>query len=942
MWLNIKTENSFGAVYGTISNIIDKVKKNKAKAACITDINGTWGHVKWSTACKDNNIKPLFGVSLSVVERLDIKERRKKQEHMTFIALTNKGLKSIYQMVETAYQQFYYIPLITYKQINQLNEKDVAIIAFNSPQIKLIKRHFYIGLTPATPYAIRNIKGIDYIACCDNFYIDKGDKELYENFADNTARKLERKTTVSHLLTDKEWLKLFPKNKRALKNRDKVFKAAKVELPQAKMLKFDNKIDIKKLCQEGAKKRKLDITKGVYKKRFNREIELIIDKDYTDYFLVVADFISHMKKTKLVGHGRGSSGGSLVCYLLGITEIDPIEYGLIFERFIDINRNDLPDIDIDIQDDAHNYAISYFQKKYGIEKVAQLGAVSKLKPRSAIIRFSKALNIPPWETEELKNAIQDTHDGDIRANRQIEDVLKTDVGVDFLNIFPQMKTVERIENHVSHTSVHAAGVIVSNEKVSNYCSVNARPKHPRIAMIDKKDAEKLNLLKIDVLKLKTLTIIYDICKMIKMPIKKVYDIPVDDRKTYKVLNSDKLNGLFQIEGDAVMSLAKKMPVENILDISVLLAIGRPGPMGVGSAEQFVKRRSRQERVSFICDNKVIRKITRETLGVIIYQEQVITIIKEFAGMSWEDTNTLRKGMSKSKGDDFFNLYKKKFIKGAIKNGSSKDDAKKVWLSIKAMGQYGFNKSHSVAYAMITYISAYFKAHYPLEFALSTINREKDDKKILRLLRNLRETEGIKHIAFDKNHSMQNWIIYKGKLLGGFSSIDGVGPAKANEAVKARQNSKMCTPSLQDKIDSGLTPFKYIYPAKQIYGSYYNKPKKYGIEGQGVITIEYMKKLKDDSYVFIGCLVEKTLRDLNEQALLMKRGNVKLPSPTTFMMLKIEDDTEKISLMIGADLFYDVGYVLNESDVDKDWFLVYGKYSNKWNSVVVKNIKRITK
>lgn len=938
MWLNLRTEYSFGAVYGPdkqVAMMIDKISKNKA--AGIADINGTWGHIRWAKVCKEVGIKPIFGVRLCVASSPALKERRQPFDMMSFIAMNSDGLKEIYNLVDIAHRQFYYKPLLSYHQINEVS-KNVTIIASYSPRYDLLKRQVFLELSPSTPLASRNIKGVDYIACCDNWYMSKDDELIYEPFAD--SRKREKKTSPMHILTDKEWKKIYPDRKEALKNRDKISKSANAELTNAHMVRYNKKENIETLALAGAKERGVDLTKKKYRKRFNREMDLIREKDYVDYFLVVADLVHYAKTKMLVGHARGSSAGSLVCYCLGITEIDPIPYGLVFERFIDLNRMDLPDIDIDFQDNKRHLVIKYLQKQYGQNNVAQIGSVSRLKPKSALTRFAKSLQIPLWEVDEVKDAIVEKSSGDARAGLSITDAfIESDVGAQFIKEYPNMMAVSTIENHASHTGVHAAGILVCNEPITNYCGINSRG-GDRVAMLDKKGAESINLLKIDALALRTLTIIAEICDAVGIPYSDLYTIDLTDKAAYKVFKQQRLTGIFQFEGDAVRNLAKQMPVEDIYDISALSALGRPGPLATGGATTFTNRRSGKEDVVYMSEHPEVVKEIKDTFGVIIYQEQVMNIGRNYGGLSWEDVSELRKAMSGSKGDEFFGKYKKKFVKGAVEKGATKKDANKVWKNMNSMGSWSFNKSHSVSYGMITYLCAYMKAHHPLQFAVASLNNAKDDKSALKLLRDLKENEGIEYKPFSK-YAVQRWSIRKGKLIAGLLTIDDIGPVNANKIVKMRAEGTTIPIGIRNKLSAKVSPFKYLYPAKEIYGDYYLMPEDYGVETHTITTINMMDD--SSSYCIIGMLTKKVIRDANEAILVSKRGGKRLDGPTAYINMTFEDDTESVLATVGREDYEEFGKEIAESGkLDHDWYLIYGRYNPEWNKIYIKNIRRITR
>jgi DNA polymerase III alpha subunit len=384
---------------------------------------------------------------------------------------------------------------------------------------------------------------------------------------------------------------------------------------------------------------------------------------------------------------HNSSAGSLVCCLMSITEIDPLEYDLYFERFISVNRFDLPDIDIDFQDDKRHLCIKYLEKKYGKDNVAQIANINRMKPKSAITRFAQSLGIPMDDVHELKDAIQDRSGGDARANACMEDTFTdTDIGKKFIENYPSMENVKHIEAHPSHTGVHAAGILVCNSPITNYCGINSRDKN-RIGMLDKKDAEAINLLKIDALGLRTLTIIAGVCDQVKKPYSWIYKIPTDDPGAYKVFNDHRFNGIFQFEGQAIQGLAKQMPIENMEDVSALGALGRPGPLMSGGASSFIGFRNHPESIKYLSNHQAVVDATKGTYGIIIYQEQMLAIGRNYGKLSWADTSDLRRAASKSLGDEFFDKYKKNFIRGAMEHGESEEDAKIVWKAMHSFGSW---------------------------------------------------------------------------------------------------------------------------------------------------------------------------------------------------------------------------------------------------------------
>ena len=922
MWLNIRTEFSFRQVYGHLKTTAERCAEI-GKVAGIADEGNTFGHVKWRSVCETEGIKPVYGVRLAVSDPPN-KIRRYPYDTMTFVALTQSGLEEIYHLVDLAHQQFYYRPRITYDQLNEISNKVVIFCGTDIGRGR-IKAKVFRELSPALPLALR-AGDAPYIAAIDNYYPTAADQKIYEPFADERLRQ--RKTSRQWILTEAEWKEEFS-NDDALRLLKDIGDAATVDLKVAPMISFPSKKKFRELCKKGAREKKVNLEKKEYKKRLKRELKLIKEKGYEDYFLIVSDLINEAKKKMVVGPGRGSSAGSLVCYLLGITNVDPIEYGLFFERFIDINRHDLPDIDIDFADDKRHLVLSYLDKKYGSKNVAQLGNISRLKPRSAIARFSKAFQIPDYKTEEIK---------EIADGGSLHDAITSSAaGKVLIEEHPEMGLVESVEDHASHSSVHAAGVVVCSTPITQYCGVNSRDRK-RIAMIDKGDAEALNLLKIDALGLRTLSVLAEVCDQIKKPYEWLSLLPDDDKKTYKVFKNNRFTGIFQFEGDSMRKLASRCPVKSIEDISALTSIARPGPMASGGAEAYIRARSGASEVSYLSDHKSYISATKETCGVLIYQEQVLKICREYGKLSWKDTGVLRKALSKSKGSLFFDNYLKKFVKGAVKNGRTEEEAVRVWDHIKTFGGYGFNKAHAVSYSYISYMCAYCKAHHPMEFAVASLNHSKNNRAALKLLRDLFENEKIEHIPFDQKISGKNWICHEGKLYGGLLTIDGIGPAAANKVLAARKTGSFIPAGIAKKMEEMKTPFESIYPAVDFYGHYYTQSHKHCN-----CQIAYINAIqKKGQCFFIGQLIKKDVRSVNEPDKVKRRRGRVFSENVQYLNLIIEDDTGTMPCTIDRFNYQKMGKEIAENgEENEDWYLISAFYQEKYERCYIKEIKKIT-
>lgn len=928
MYLNYKTEYSHGAVFAPLEKVVKKAA-SMADYAGIADLGNTFGHVPWEKACKKYGIKPIFGVQLPVVEDLSLNERSFPLTWMTFIAKNNRGLASLYKLVDTAHKQFYYLPRLNYEQANYAAINDMFVLGGLAPLWENCSSEIFQEINPALPNKIYNFGFRASVWTIDNYYIDIQDKISYEAFADEF--KLERKTGIMHIPIKKEWPSA------PLDEIDYIVSRCNAAFSSAPIVKWEGRETIESLCAGGILKRDFDLNfagKPEYQERYNRELEVIKEKNFQDYFLVVADLVRYAKTKMLVGPARGSAAGSLVCYLLGITEVDPIKYGLYFERFIDLNRSDLPDIDIDFQDDKRHLAIKYLEKKYGKDNVAQIANIGRLKPKSALNRAAKNLHISLAEIEEIKGItinLKDTFEN-------------SEVGQAFIKKYPAMKVAAELEDHVSYIGKHAAGILVCNEAVSNYCGIDSQD-NQRLAMIDKRDAETLNLLKIDALGLRTLSIMAEVCDAIEKPYEWIHKLPLDDKDAFGVFNDHRFSGIFQFEGDAVKSLAKRMPIESIEDISALSALGRPGPLGSGAAWDYVHARAEKKPIKWISEHPLMIEATKETYGVIVYQEQVMRIVREIGGFSWEDTERVRKAIAKSKKDEI-NKFRDKFLDGSWKKDVfTTENALDVWNAIKTFSGYAFNKSHSVSYALISYYCAYLKAYYPLEFTMACLNHAKDDNSALKILRDAVENEGIEYRYIDHNDSMQKWSVIGMKthrvLLGGFLSIHGIGPAAANKIVKLRKKGEPLPAGIQKHLDNDISSFKYLYPAKELYGDYYTEHQKFGINNP-VITIKEVKK-NNGKFNFIGKLVEMNPRDKNEVRFVAQRDGAYLKGQTAYLLFKLEDDTEEIRCKIKEENYFRLGKdVVENGQVDKDWYVVCGERINDWNIIFVKNIRRITR
>lgn len=917
MHIGLQTEYSFKKCYGRVPDILDKVKSMGHTFAGIADFGNTFGHVVWEKECNKRGIKPLFGVRLNVVPE-GSKQRRCDTPYVIF-AKNQKGLAEIHKLVELSYEMFYYIPRVFFSDLGELKHCNF----FSSDKVPL------------------------------NRYTNPEDYELYQTIAGSVKRgddynyMFEDSTEPRHILTTDELIKYYP----TMYSKSSIIPsgvslvipktALEIKLERAGMVKFEGKHNIDELCIIGALNKEVDLDDPIYKARLKRELDLIKEKDYVDYFLITADMIKYAKDIMMVGPSRGSSAGSLVCYLLSITEVDPIPYDLIFERFIDINRFDLPDIDIDFPDVKRHLVIEYLSDKYGSEKVRTLANISRLKPKSAIDAIGKAIGIPKYELEDVKGAIIERSGGDARAAMCVADTFDTtQPGKEITEKYPDIALTAEIEGHASHSGKHAAGVLVSTLPLWHYGSVNSRDD---IIQLDKSDATELNLLKIDCLGLRTLTILQQASELAGFNYKDFYKMKLDDEDTFKIFNDHRFSGVFQFEGYSLQGLVKEMIISHFNDISVITALGRPGPLNSGGALAYTKIHSGKEPVKYLSEHPAIIKNTKETLGIIVYQEQLMNIGREYGGLSWADVSELRKAASKSLGEEFFGKFKNNFMDGTRKKGVDDKEAEYVWENMITFGSWGFNKSHAVAYGLISYWTAYMKAHHPLEFYTASLNNSKDETSAIRLLRDLVLNEGIEYTPVDADESDINWSIKDGKLLGGLTNIKGIADKKARGIINARLKGKGFTPSVYKMLSNPLTPYDDIFPCNTMFGYIINDYKKYGFKNKPV-EIKTIETGMTKDIIFIGRLEKVNLRDLNEYELVEKRGGEKIERNTQFLNLAFEDDTDSIICSIGRMRFNKINAIdiVEKGVIGESWYLIAGKVDKNWRKVNINEIVNVDK
>jgi DNA polymerase III alpha subunit len=915
----IRTGYSFRRAFGHLDDVYKRITEIGLPAYPIADTCTTFGFVKWAKLCKKKGTRPVFGVELAVAT--DLEAKKPTLDYWTFFA--KDDLARLNELIRSATKNNH--AALTYEEA--LAATGVFKIAGHAARLDLMPASgappdLFIGLSPAVSKGFYNAAkraGYSFVARSDNFYPVADQLELYRvalGFRSNTQ------TYPQHILSDDEWREATryiaapEEQDAALVNRNFIIENSRAELKKAVLLVPEKKKTLREMCEEGAAKLGCDIENETYAARLDRELRLIDEKNFGDYFYIIADVINWAKSRMVVGPARGSSCGSLVCYLLGITAIDPIPYGLIFERFIDINRKDLPDIDIDFSDKRRDMVFEYVEDKYGREHVARLGTVGMFKPRSALNQVGASLQIPKWMVERTLEGVIERSSGDSRALQALEDAMtSTPAGRALLEEFPEAKIAAKMEGHPNTSSQHAAGIIITEKSITEFIGVDART---GATMCDKKDAEELNLLKIDALGLTQLSIFERTLQLIGKPDVSGFleTIPLDDPKAFAVLNEGRFSGIFQFTGQALKSLTKQIKVENLEDMISITALARPGPMATGGANAWVRRRRGEEAITTL--HPMLTELTKDTFGIVVFQETVMRIAREMGQLSWEDTSELRKAMSKSLGDEFFAGYWEKFRIGAVAQGVPENIAKQIWDQVNTFGSWAFNRSHAVAYGIVSYWTCWLKAHYPLEFAAATLDAEDNPMKQIAMLRELAE-EGIDYVPVDIEYSSDRWTFREkdGKkiLVGPLMNIKGIGEKMTGEIMDCRRTGKPIRAALMKRLAGAVTPIDTLYPIRDAIARLHPDLTAINIHTKPTRVIDVQCGV---SGVVMVLVVAKKIAPLNENELQKVQKRIKIAKdngrisdgiirgPTDALNMFIEDDTDEVFCKIDRYMFESIG------------------------------------
>ena len=822
-----------------IDDLLDYTKKLGMDSIAITDHGVLYGAVEFFKKAKKKGIKPIIGCEAYVAfegmhqKRAHIDNRI---YHLILLVKNRVGYKNLVKLLTKAHLEgFYYKPRIDHELLAKHSEGLIGLSAClkgKIPQLILGKKieeakeaaleykkifgndNFYLELQHHPNIKEQKIVNevlisfskelkIPLVATNDSHYLKPEDADAQDTLmlintgADiNDPERLTIKADDFSVKKPEQMIKDFKHVPEAIENTLKIaeqcnfeFKFGQIRLPEFKTP--DNQTIeqyLEKLCKQGLKKKYGAFPKKEILNRLNYELEMIKKMGFSSYFLIVQDFVNWAKEKRIVvGPGRGSVAGSLVSYVLNITSIDPLKYNLIFERFLNIGRNELPDIDLDFTDRRRSEVIEYVIDKYGKDRVAQIITFGTMAARAVIRDVGRALGYAYSYCDQMAKMIPFGHslDETLAKIPEFRQLYETDPKAERL-----INLAKKLEGVARHASTHACGLVISAKPLDNIVPLQHPTQNDNeiITQYEMYSIEDLGLLKMDFLGLKNLTTIEDTLIRIYAIHKKKVDIenlPLNDRQTYKLLQKGKTIGVFQMESAGFQRYLKQLKPDKFEDIIAILALYRPGPISL--IPEYIARKQGKSKIEYL--HPKLKEILKETYGLLVFQESLMLIAQKLAGFSLAEADVLRKAVGK-KIRKLLLEQKQKLINGMKKNGLEENIARKIWEWILPFARYGFNKSHSCAYAMIAYQTAYLKTHYPAEFMSALLTSEKADVERIGFVIEECNKMGIEVLAPEINESWRNFTVipHKKQIRFGLFAIKNVGEGIVGTIVNERKTN----------------------------------------------------------------------------------------------------------------------------------------------------------
>ena len=848
--LHVHSHYSLLDGFGTPKDIVKKVKELGSPAVALTDHGVLYGAIEFYKAAMAEGIKPIIGCEVYVAQgsRFDhIPGTENKPYHLILLAASAEGYRNLMELVTKAHiEGFYYRPRL---DCGLMKAHSKGLIALSSclagevaqsvlngneaKQIEVIKKYqdifglenFYLELQDHPMLddqkvlnerliELSKLTGAPLVATQDSHYINKDDSTAQDILlCIQTQTTLQEENRMKFqgdfsLKDAEEMKKSFQHIPEAIDNTLKIAERCNLTLEFGKNLIPSFKTPgnesaqsyLRKLCEEGLGKKYGDSPSGHVIEQLDYELDVVHRMGFDDYFLIVYDFVKFAKDSGItVGPGRGSAAGSLITYCLNITQLDPLRYGLIFERFLNPERVSMPDIDIDFADIRRNEVLDYVANKYGRECVAQIITFGTMAARAAVRDVGRTMAYPYAEVDRIAKLVPPPVQGrhtplkiSIENDPELKSVYQNEERARAL-----LNNAIKLEGSVRHAGTHASAVVMSEAPLVNYTPLQRSPggRDEIITQYSMKPLEEIGLLKMDFLGLKNLTIIQKTLQLVQSIHHQKIDlenIPMDDEKTFKVFQDGDTTGVFQLESQGMRRYIKELKPTRFEDIIAMISLYRPGPMEW--IPQFIKAKHNPESIRYL--HPSFEKILNETNGVAIYQEQILQIARDFAGFTLGEADILRKAVGK-KIPALLKEQKEKFVQGSIKQGHQEKFAFEVFEKvIEPFAGYGFNKAHAACYAMISYQTAYLKARYPTEFMAALLSCDFDNTDRIIIEINECSDMGIAVLPPSINESFSNFTVVDGKTIRfGLSAIKGLGVGTIEEFLNVRKKNRFI--SLED-------------------------------------------------------------------------------------------------------------------------------------------------
>ena len=845
--LHLHTEYSLLDGANRIGELIDRTAELGMPAVAMTDHGNMFGAMKFYKAAKRQGIKPILGCEAYITtgSRFDrtMTQRGGAAHHLTLLAKDFTSYQNLSRLLSTAYiDGFYYKPRIDKEVLAQHAEGLIALSgclkgepnghimhddvkqaaeAIDSYRQILGPDNYYLemmahGLEPQTKVnrqliAFSKDMKVPLVATNDCHYLRAGDAVPHDillcigtgkSYSD--PKRMRYDPQQYYVKSAEEMYEAFREYPEACRRTLEIAERCNLELPFDSLMlpRYETPDDLsldaylEQVAQAGLKTRlqahqqvrgRLPYPEGDYQARLQKELEIIRTCGYSGYFLIVWDFIRYARDEGIpVGPGRGSAAGSLVAYSLRITDVDPLEYDLLFERFLNPERVTMPDIDIDFCMDRREEVIQYVTEKYGKDNVAQIITFGTMLAKGVLRDVGRTLDMPYSDVDRIAKLVPN------RLNMTLNDALQEEPRLQALQaqdpkVGQLIESARRLEGLTRHASVHAAGVVIAPEPLRNVVPLYRSPKGDEVVtQYPMDDVEAMGLLKMDFLGLRTLTVLQNAVNMIRDNHGVALDLeqlPLDDQPTYQLLSDGRTQGVFQFEGSGLRDLLRKLQPSVFEDLVAVVALYRPGPLGSGMVDDFVERRHGRRDIEY--ELPELEPILRSTYGVIVFQEQVMQIATTLAGFTLGSADLLRRAMGKKKAEVMAE-QREYFVKGALQNGFPEEKAGKIFDLIAYFAGYGFNRSHSVCYALIAYQTAYLKAHYPREFMAALITSDMDNTdKVMRYIGECRDL----HCAVlppDINTGFPGFTVGGENVRFGLGAIKGVGQNAITSVVAERE------------------------------------------------------------------------------------------------------------------------------------------------------------